>query len=265
MAKVYEILKLKREEKKVSLRTVHQETKISTRYLEALESGDWHVFPAEIYLHGFMRKYAAYLGLNQEEIFLLFKKELSEPQSLTDDKSGVGELNLTSNKRKVIDLSPWVVVFFPIFVFVLGYFAYVALEREPSDEKTVSTEEMIKKNKNFPLLQEEETLTLRLKAIYNVWIRVAGDQGKLLFEGFVSPKTEKLWEAKKEIRIRIGNVDGVDLALNGKPINVKQGALKAVNELHLTHQNLSSTESSFGSKELKSSNPMPHESGSKQN
>ena len=252
MAKVNEILKSKREERKVSLSTVHQETRISVRYLEALESGEWNIFPAEIYLHGFMRKYASYLGLNQEEIFLLFKKELSEPRELTTDKAGEHELILNTKNKKVIDLSPWVVVLFPILLFVLGYFAYLFFQHEPFEEKTVATGESFKKNSSDSPLLQERSLSLRLKAIHNVWVRVSGDQGKLLFEGFISPQAEQTWEAKKEITIRIGNVNGVELFLNEKPINIKSGALQAVNELHLTHQNLSLTNSSFQSKEVKS-------------
>ena len=57
--KVHGILKSQREQKRFSLQSVHQETKISTAYLEALETGRWDVFPAEVYLLGFLTSVSA--------------------------------------------------------------------------------------------------------------------------------------------------------------------------------------------------------------
>lgn len=52
---------------------VSRETNITRRYLEALETEDFSVFPGEPYLLGFLRNYCEYLGLNSNEFISAYK------------------------------------------------------------------------------------------------------------------------------------------------------------------------------------------------
>lgn len=63
-----ELLRAERQRRGISLEQAQEETKIRRRYLEALEGGDPKVFPGEVYLKGFMKNYAQFLGLPGEEI-----------------------------------------------------------------------------------------------------------------------------------------------------------------------------------------------------
>jgi len=83
-----------REEKKKSIREVSQETNITPRYIEALESEDYSVFPGETYALGFLRNYAEYLNLDAEQVINLYHglqidqsktplKELTRPAGIT--------------------------------------------------------------------------------------------------------------------------------------------------------------------------------------
>ncbi len=68
-----------RKQKKVSLKKIAQETKISVRYLQALEIETFDVFPAEVYLKGFLRNYAHYLGLDGDEMVRAYNLQRSQP------------------------------------------------------------------------------------------------------------------------------------------------------------------------------------------
>ncbi len=62
-------LKQIREEKGISLDQIVQDTKISKRVLEAFEKGDLSdLFLSEVYLKGFARTYARYLGIDEQKI-----------------------------------------------------------------------------------------------------------------------------------------------------------------------------------------------------
>ncbi len=67
------ILEEKRREKGLSLKDVEQATKIRTRYLEGLEREDFRVLPDAIYVHGFLKTYANFLGLDGERLSREFK------------------------------------------------------------------------------------------------------------------------------------------------------------------------------------------------
>jgi cytoskeletal protein RodZ len=66
-------LKSTRESKGYTFDYISRETNIATRYLEALETENFEVFPGEPYLQGFLRNYGEYLGLEANELFSLYR------------------------------------------------------------------------------------------------------------------------------------------------------------------------------------------------
>jgi cytoskeletal protein RodZ len=73
--KLGEVLRTAREAKGVDLARVERDTKIRTRYLSALESGDYRELPGSVYTKGFLRNYGAYLGLDAEYLIDLYRLE----------------------------------------------------------------------------------------------------------------------------------------------------------------------------------------------
>lgn len=65
---VGEMLLAARERKGVDLHRAERDTKIRAKHLAALESGDYTELPGSVYARGFLRNYAAYLGLDADEI-----------------------------------------------------------------------------------------------------------------------------------------------------------------------------------------------------
>jgi cytoskeleton protein RodZ len=62
------VLEKARRERGLSLRDVEDATKIRTRYLEGLEREDFSVLPDAVYVQGFLKTYANFLGLNGDEM-----------------------------------------------------------------------------------------------------------------------------------------------------------------------------------------------------
>ena len=63
----------------LTLEDCERDTRISKRYLDALEREDWKVFPAPVYSRAFLRTYAQYVGLNPAELMRLFQAQSEEP------------------------------------------------------------------------------------------------------------------------------------------------------------------------------------------
>ncbi|MEZ5331540.1 MAG: helix-turn-helix domain-containing protein [Thermoanaerobaculia bacterium] len=61
-------LRRERELRQVSLREISDETKISIRYLEALEEDRFDILPGTVFAKGFLRQYARYVGLDGDEV-----------------------------------------------------------------------------------------------------------------------------------------------------------------------------------------------------
>ena len=72
------ILREARETKGYTLREVQDKTRISSRFLEALETGDFDRLPTPTHVRGFLRNYSRFLGLDPEP--LLERYELGQSQ-----------------------------------------------------------------------------------------------------------------------------------------------------------------------------------------
>jgi cytoskeleton protein RodZ len=61
-------LRRQREAREINLRDIAERTKISLRYLEAMEQDRFDVLPAPVFAKGFLREYARYVGLSPDEV-----------------------------------------------------------------------------------------------------------------------------------------------------------------------------------------------------
>src|SRR5215212_2083942 len=68
LASFGEELRREREIRGISLKEIADATKISKRFLDALERNDHRTLPAPVFTRGFVREYSRYVGLNAEEM-----------------------------------------------------------------------------------------------------------------------------------------------------------------------------------------------------
>lgn len=114
-------LKRARQEKRLSLEEVSQRTKINIKYLSALESGDFLSLPSGLYGKNFLKQYALFLGLSQNNILEVFEESSFEKKEPAK--------NLFSNqivKNKYFLAIPSLLKNLLIFLVVLSLFFYLA-------------------------------------------------------------------------------------------------------------------------------------------
>ena len=81
MIKAGEKLKEERLIKGLTLEDVSKKTKIKTSYLEFIENGEYDKLPSVSYAQGFVRNYSDFLGLPEEEIMAIFRREFDEEKT----------------------------------------------------------------------------------------------------------------------------------------------------------------------------------------
>jgi cytoskeleton protein RodZ len=86
MESIGDKLKNQREQKGYSVEQIARDTNIAKRYLEALESEDFSVFPGDPYLIGFLRNYADYLGIDPDEMVGLYRNFQIQSQPVPMDE-----------------------------------------------------------------------------------------------------------------------------------------------------------------------------------
>lgn len=80
MDEIGQILREARENKGLSLQDIQAKTRINTRFLEALESGQYGALPTPVHVRGFLKNYARALGLDPRP--LLDRYEAGQGQAV---------------------------------------------------------------------------------------------------------------------------------------------------------------------------------------
>jgi len=87
-----------------------------------------------------------------------------------------------------------------------------------------------------PASATSSAILLEVTALEDSWVSVSAD-GKSLGQGVLSAQKSRTIRANKEVRLRLGNVAGVEVSFNGKPVNL-DGEPKQVKELTFTPDGL---------------------------
>jgi len=84
-ASIGEKLRLEREAHGIALRDISEQTRISMRYLEAIETDDYRRLPGGIFNRSFIRAYAKFIGFDEQEAIEEYNRTLLEHGESTDD------------------------------------------------------------------------------------------------------------------------------------------------------------------------------------
>ena len=102
MATVSEQLRLAREAQQLDIYQVAEITKIKTDHIRALESGNFDIFSAPVYIRGFIRTYASMLKLDVPQILADLEAELGQSEKFREPPP------LTNRPRGILDyLTLW--------------------------------------------------------------------------------------------------------------------------------------------------------------
>ncbi len=124
-----EKLRKLRSEKRIALNEVSRATRIQITYLECLENGNHDNLPADVYVKGFLRSYADFLGVNDQILIKLYEKEKGIRKNLEERKiSKTGK-----SIKKPINVSSFIftpqkLAFFLVVVLIISGLAYLYQE-----------------------------------------------------------------------------------------------------------------------------------------
>lgn len=221
----------------ISLEEVEEETKIRKYYLQAIEQEDYQVLPPQVYATGFVKRYAKYLELDEQELVEEFKREAyhAERQQQQDI---LPPPEVPTGKKVVI---PWRnlmagVVFLVLALWIGNYVAGYLAERgvddpEPQPPQVQQPAESPPDQTPEPqpqpgASQPEPAARLDIKTTQSCWVLIIVD-GETQFSGTLPAGEEKTYQGKEKIYLKVGNAGGIDVTFNGQ----KQESLGAVGEV----------------------------------
>ncbi|MCL5795135.1 MAG: helix-turn-helix domain-containing protein, partial [Patescibacteria group bacterium] len=126
-----EILSKERKRQNFSLEVAEEKTKVSLKYLQAMEASDFSNLPADVYALGFLRRYSDFLGLNYQKISENFLEDKQIYSTLSyknnHDKPSIIKpaFNRTLSKGPSLVVTPKILLSGLVIFLVVGILGYI--------------------------------------------------------------------------------------------------------------------------------------------
>lgn len=223
-------LRQRREAKKLSLKQVSKETKISQRYIEALEENNPDLFPGEVYLKGFLRNYAKFLGLDPEDMVSQYEDDglIDHREEGARSKVDIftflqkGRFEWTSRiKGWIGPIKGWPkrVIRRPSFYLILVLLIGFCLVQWFFSYKGNQTPMQQKEGRDLVVGSSfKKGFSLEIEAREDVWLQMVKDKEGAAKEIVLRPGEHLNIEAEEGIMIKVGNAGGILLRLNGRQL-----------------------------------------------
>lgn len=217
-----ENLRRERELRGIDLRDIAEATKISVRFLHALEQDRVDILPGGIFPRAFVRQYARYLGLDPERLvaeFLYATGAEPRPQAPRDRSRGRRGL-LWPVAGAALAVIAAAAVGGNVVGRVKGAWAERSKREEPLPPAAATVpfpeDRVYPPPSPPPRAAEGDGVRVDLDARQDSWVGVQAD-GLKVVDRVLKQGEKQTIEAKREIVLSLGNAGGVGLTVNGQP------------------------------------------------
>jgi cytoskeleton protein RodZ len=230
-----------REARHLSLSDVSEQIHIRSVYLQSIEDEDWSAIAAPVYVRGFLRTYARFLGLDPESAVERFNADMGESGNRNEPAS-VRQLGTRTGP------SPWLWAAIAIAVLLVAFVGYKFYDNQAGGTTVASASaspsavpaSTAPSSAASPLPSGAspaptgsdaavgaaspgpvaaaggKTKTLVLSITQTSWVLVEID-GQKIAEGIYPAGTVKKFHGTSA-SLRAGNAGGVDVQVNGKDL-----------------------------------------------
>ncbi|MGH7737671.1 MAG: helix-turn-helix domain-containing protein [Candidatus Tyrphobacter sp.] len=112
-----------REARGLSLPEVAEQVRIRAVYLAAIENDDWSAIGAPVYIRGFLRTYARFLGLDAEEAVADFNLGEGERGAIVPARGDISDFERAGGSRRLA-LSPLIWIASLVAVLLIAFVVY---------------------------------------------------------------------------------------------------------------------------------------------
>jgi cytoskeletal protein RodZ len=252
-------LRQERIRQRLSLETIASRTRISQRFLQAIEVEDFESLPGLVFARNFVRQYASSLGMEAEPLLAALPKVNLESVPLPNPAYYANPRRRDSRWAAAISSAMWV-------VFAAGTLTggYIYLNQKQPLTTTAPTPTQVTESVGGARLNDapsnaipaaaapaaltpdtpkpdspkpdtpNRSVQVILKAREASWVQITAD-GKNAFTGILNPNDSRAIDADALIKVTAGNAGGVEISLNGKSLD-PLGASGQVRTIRLTSE-----------------------------
>ena len=242
MSSVGDALRTERLRKNLSLDQIARETKIASRLLDAIEKNHFEELPRGVFAKSFVRQYARFLGLDEEEMAAEVQRAMSPGADLPGFAVVPAEPAYKVPKLRQWDgvgahqsssALPSLAMLVIVMLVCSGIYVWWQRSRRTAPLPIVHTPvktapvppPVLKPATHTPppapateISNPQAALHASLTADEPTWVRAWAD-GKEVMTATLEPNLIKTVDAVGEIRLRTGNAGALQITLNGKHVD----------------------------------------------
>jgi cytoskeleton protein RodZ len=226
-----EKLRQAREERGISISEVAEQTRISPHYLDLIENDDYRTLPGGIFNKGFVKSYAKYVGIDEQEALQDYASLVAtqegipsddpktyKPEVLTDDRASSSMLPTIIFAAIILGLMAWGI--FALVNYIQNQPSQPAANTNTANTNTANANVNAANTNTAPAVTAINEIKVEIKPLVDRINISSVVDGKKLSEDVLqtAPKT---YTGQQSVRIsyyRGFTPDKIQITLNGKQI-----------------------------------------------
>jgi cytoskeleton protein RodZ len=249
MFEIGSTLRQARERRSIGLDQIEAETKIRARYLRALEEEDFDILPGPTFIRGFLRTYAAYLGLDGQLFVDEYNSRYFDPIRDEDafHRRRIRNAQRDKQRRRTSSNAVLVALAAIVAVAVLVVIAatypndHPSAASQPPPNAPTTSAPVVNPSLNVNPSSSGVTtssstvssapVTIEAVASSPCWVQITEGYGyekpKVVFNDLVDPNSGRVktpkFTSSRGFRVDVGAEGAVKLVVNGQPRVITTG------------------------------------------
>lgn len=224
-----EKLRQAREERGFTLSEVAEQTRISSLYLESIENDDYKILPGGIFNKGFIKSFAKFVGVNEQEALADYTRAIAQTEQDSDELK-VYRPEVLTDDRTGASMAPTVIIAVIILgLMTAGILFLLDYLRQPADESAANTQvansSQASNSNTEPqtapvgIVPEMGSLKVDFRAVSEPVSLTATNDGKVS-TNIVTAGSSATFEPKESLKLSYSRslASVVELTLNGRAI-----------------------------------------------
>lgn len=218
-------------EKNISLEQVAAQTRIGLGNLMLVEQEDHEQLPAEVFVKGFLRSYAAAIGADGDEAVRRYESRLNVVQKIAESEASVGKSGTSMWLKLILSLGLFICII-ALSIVIISYLRHSPKTDITSHQAPPATADNSDAGQNQGDEAENQLdsasqsgkaalkkLQLKITALDDTWVKAIIDEKDSAKYTLSAGDTIKL-EASTGYNLLIGNAGAIKLTLDDKSIIV---------------------------------------------
>lgn len=226
-----EKLRQAREERGFTLSEVAEQTRISSLYLESIENDDYRILPGGIFNKGFVKSFAKFVGVNEQEALSDYAQILAASDISQGEELKLYKPEVLTDDRSYGSMTPTII--FAVVILALmtgGVYFFVSWMRQPSEpvanttaRANANTATATPANTETPPANVPDMATLKVEfRALTLPVSLSATNDGAVSSNVVIPGTAATFEPKTSLKLSYSRslASAVALTINGKTISL---------------------------------------------